>query len=167
MQQGLQDRRIALFAAGDRGTVARALERQGARVAVLNGGNATRDEDWHGGRYAALVIVDVVQTATGREPRLVQLAREFLVSDKPVAVFGGGVQVLREAGGVLEDALIAWRDSDVEDFASRLVAKLVTRLEEAELDDMSDQSFPASDPPATTPAAIGGPKGHLGRDVRP
>jgi putative intracellular protease/amidase len=156
MQRGLEDRRIALFADGGASVVARALEASGARVATLNEGSATRDEDWHGGRYAALVVVDG-QGVSGNEPRLVQLMREFLVSDKPVAVFGGGVQVLHEAGGVEEDALIADPNGDVGQFATRVVAELTGRLEEAQLDDMSDQSFPASDPPSTTPAAAGEP----------
>ena len=166
MQRGLEDRRVALFAAGDRGALARALEAQGARVALLNGGIATRDEDWHGARYAALVIVDAGENASGREPRLVQLVREFLLSDKPVAVYGGGIQVLREAGSVDEDVILAEPDGDLESFTQRLVSKLVARLEEAQLDDMSEQSFPASDPPSTTPSAIGS-KGSQDRDLRP
>lgn len=166
MQRGLEDRRIALFAAGDGGRVARALEQQGARVAALNGGIATRDEDWHGARYAALVIVDAGQNASAREPRLVQLTREFLLSDKPIAVYGGGIQVLHEAGDVEADVLLAQADGDLDAFTERLVAKLVSGLEEAHLDDMSDQSFPASDPPATTPASIGRPRRNGERDAR-
>ena len=166
MQRGLEDRRVALFAAGDKGRVARALQQQAARVALLNGGIATRDEDWHGARYAALVIIDAGQNASGKEPRLVQLVREFLVSDKPVAVYGGGIQVLHEAGGIEEDVLIAERDVDLEEFTSRLVAKLVTALDEAQLDDMSDQSFPASDAPSTTPVSVGRPKRQADSDSR-
>jgi putative intracellular protease/amidase len=162
MQRGLEDRRIAVFAAGDGGNVARVLEHHGARVAALNNGVATRDEDWHGARYAALVIVDAAQNATAKEPRLVQLVREFLLSEKPVAVYGGGIQVLHEAGGAEADTLAAAPDGDLEAFTEGLVEKLTRRLEEAQLDDMSDQSFPASDPPSTTPAAVGQPKGHDG-----
>jgi putative intracellular protease/amidase len=163
MQRGLQDRRIALFAAGDRGAVARALEARGARVAELNGGLPTRDEDWHGARYAGLVIVDAGANETAKDPRIVQLTREFLVGDKPVCVFGGGIQVLHEAGGTEEDALVAQADGNVEEFATRLSKALATQLEESQIDDMSDQSFPASDPPSTTPASIG-PRA---KDARP
>lgn len=155
MQRGLEDRRIALLAAGDRAVVARALEAEGARVADLHGGMPTRDEDWHGGRYAALVIVDAGENVTIKEPRIVQLTREFLVSDKPVCVYGGGVQVLHEAGGVEEDALVVEAEGDLKKFATRVVRALATQLDESQIDEMSDQSFPASDPPATNPASIG------------
>ena len=167
MQLGLEDRRIAVFAAGDGGNVARQLEQNGARVAVLSGGVATRDEDWHSTRYAALVIVDAAQNATGKEPRLVQLVREFLLADKPIGVYGGGIQVLHEAGGTEEDALVWESDGagDLEAFTDGLVAKLTSRLEESQLDDMSDQSFPASDPPSTTPASVGRARGD--RNARP
>jgi hypothetical protein len=165
MQRGLEDRRIALLAAGDRAAVARALEQEGARVSDLHGGLPTRDEDWHGARYAALVIADAGEGVTAKEPRIVQLTREFLVSDKPVCVYGGGVQVLHEAGGVAEDALVAELDGDVKEFAARCVQALVTQLEERQIDDMSDQSFPASDPPSTSPTTAG-PKDEQ-HDARP
>jgi hypothetical protein len=155
MQRGLEDRRIAVLAAGDRAVVARALEAEGARVADLHGGLPTRDEDWHGARYAALVIVDAGENVTAKEPRIVQLTREFLLSDKPVCVYGGGIQVLHEAGGVEEDALVAQADGDLKEFALRTVRALTTQLDERQIDEMSDQSFPASDPPSTTPSAIG------------
>ena len=155
MQRGLEDRRIALLAAGDKGLVARELEQAGARVADLHGGLPTRDEDWHGGRYAALVIVDAGQGVTAKEPRIVQLTREFLVSDKPVCVFGGGVQVLHEAGGVEEDALVVDSDGNLAEFARRVARALTTQLDERQIDEMSDQSFPASDPPSTSPTSIG------------
>ena len=167
MQRGLLDRRIAVFSAGDGGAITRALEFDGARVAVLSGGVATRDEDWHGARYAALIVADTNWSATGKEPRLVQLVREFLVADKPVVVFGGGIQVLHEAGGVEDDALLAVPDGDMDGFVRKVVAKLSSRLEEAQLDAMSDQSFPASDPPSTTPAAVGQPKRPSDADARP
>lgn len=165
MQRGLEDRRIALLAAGDRAAVARALEQAGARVSDLHGGLPTRDEDWHGARYAALVIADAGEGVTAKEPRIVQLTREFLVGDKPVCVYGGGVQVLHEAGGLEEDALIAESDGNVQEFAARCVKALVNQLEERQIDDMSDQSFPASDPPATSPSTIG-PKAET-KDARP
>lgn len=164
MQRGLEDRRIALLAAGDTGVVARALEQAGARVAELHGGLPTRDEDWHGARYAALVIVDAGEGITAKEPRIVQLTREFLVSDKPVCVYGGGVQVLHEAGGGDEDALLLDADGDLSGFAQRAARALTTHLDERQIDDMSDQSFPASDPPSTSPSSIG-PKAPI-KDAR-
>lgn len=166
MRRGLDDRRIALFAAGDGGDVARTLEQAGARVAVLHDGLPTRDEDWHGGRYAALVIVDANQNATSGEPRLVQLVREFLVSEKPVAVFGGGIQVLLEAGGLEEDAALVARDGDTRDFATRATRELASRLDESQADEMSEQSFPASDAPSTSPTTVGPAAADRGRDAR-
>lgn len=45
--------------------------------------------------------------------------------------------------------------ADVGAFAARVVHEFSDLLEEHQLDEMSDMSFPASDPPATSPAAIG------------
>ena len=45
--------------------------------------------------------------------------------------------------------------ADVSAFAATVVEELTRALEEQDVDAMSEQSFPASDPPATTPASIG------------
>jgi putative intracellular protease/amidase len=186
MQRGLEGRRIALFAAGDDDRVAvvtRALEGAGAPIHVLKPGEG-EDEDWHGARYAALVIIgDSKATFTG-EPQLVQLAREFLVSDKPLAVFGSAVMVLLESGGAagrsmaadgdlksaLEEAggtcvdepihedeslITAAASANIEEFAKRVVSNFSERLEERATDEMSELSFPASDPPAVAPSTVG------------
>ena len=189
MLRGLEGRGVAVFFPSDDGaverraaSVIRALEEAGARIHVLRAGQGS--DDWHGGLYAALVIVGDGTAAFAGEQRLVQLAREFLVSDKPLAAFGGGLTVLQEAGGgaghavaadgefksaveeaggtavdepiSVDDALItAGSSADVEAFAKRVVQEFSDRLEERDLDEMSELSFPASDPPAITPATIG------------
>jgi putative intracellular protease/amidase len=130
------------------------------------------------------VIVDDGASAFSGDTRLVQLAREFLVSDKPIAALGGGLWAILKAGGAagrlvaahgllkialegagarsveepiyVDEALITARaDADVNEFAKRVVGEFSNRLEERELDEMSELSFPASDPPAITPATIG------------
>lgn len=190
MLRGLESRRIALFSAPENdavqrraGTVRRALEAAGARVDVLEKGKGA-NEDWHGARYAALVIIGDDTAAFDADPRLVQLAREFLVSDKPVAALGAALATILEAAGAagrtiaahgplksalerggattveepihVDEALItASGGADIETFAKRFVEEISERLEERDVDEMSEQSFPASDAPSTTPARAG------------
>jgi putative intracellular protease/amidase len=188
MQRGLEGRRVALVADPQDGasrsaveTVIGHLERAGATVHTLASGAS--DEDWHGAKYAALVLIGSGDAAAA-DPRMVQLVREFLVSDKPLAAYGAAVGTVLAAGGLagrvvaaggdlkgtieqagakcvaedihVDDALITGREgSDIEAFASRLVRALSSHLEEGALDEMSDMSFPASDPPAVTPSSVG------------
>lgn len=152
MQRGLEGRRIAVFAGGEGEELRTALEGAGALVELLSDGRARSDAEWHGGRYAAIVV------GSGRDDqlhsRIVQLVREFLLSGKPVATIGEGLALLEEAGGAREDALVFQEDLRASR-ATAVVARLAERLEDNQVDAMSDMSFPASDPPAVTPASIG------------
>lgn len=183
MLRGLAGRRVAVFAAPNDANraaiVTRSLEQAGARVHVLSGTDAS-DEDFHGAKYAALVLVGDGGGRFELDPRIVQLAREFLASDKPVAAFGSALNVILEAGGaagrtlaahaplraLLEGAgadlvndplhadgtlITAEGSANLSDFAGRVVAEFSDSLEEHAVDEMSDLSFPASDPPAITP----------------
>jgi putative intracellular protease/amidase len=190
MVRGLEGRRVAVCAPSDDDVGQRrvavltgALEKAGARIQLLSQGTPS-DEDFQGAKYAALVLIGNGRSGFGGDPRLVQLAREFLASDKPVAAIGGAQAVILEAGGAaghtvaahgplktdlaeagatvsaesihVDDALITAQGSvDIEQFAATVVRELSNRLEERELDEMSESSFPASDPPAITPAKIG------------
>src|SRR5687767_9821620 len=152
MQRGLEGRRIALFA--ERGAegvdhIASSLEQAGARVHRLS--KEDPEEAWHGAMYAALVLVGDGDEVMGPEPRLVQLVREFMVSDKPVAATGLPLEAIQVEESLL--AVSGGRDPD--SFARQVVQGFSNRLEEHALDDMSDQSFPASDPPSTTPLTPG------------
>lgn len=183
MQQGLEGRRVGLYgAAGETGRVIRqALEQSGAVVHALE--REAKAEDFRGGLYAALVL------AGNGEPeqpdaRLVQLVREFLASDKPLAAYGHAVELIVEAGGatgrtlaidparkaVVEGAgaavaprpvhadkalVTAQAGADVAEFSRALVKVFSDRLDERALDEMSELSFPASDPPALSPASPG------------
>lgn len=195
MLRDLDGRRIAVVAVGasaEEGRVEmvrRALEQAGAEISILQAGKGP-DEDWHGGRYAALVVLggDAPAAASG-DQRLTQLAREFLVSEKPVAALGQALNVVIQAGGAegrtlasdstfrpaveaagakavddpvhTDGCLIsAQASADIQAFAEQLVREFTRQLEERDVDAMSEQSFPASDPPATTPASIG----HVGPD---
>ena len=190
MLRGLQGHSIAML--GDESDqksgasiVLRTLEQAGATIHRLQ---CPAEQDLHGGRYAALVLTggaDGSECAASDE-RLVQLVREFLATDKPVAVLGDAIRVLERAGGVagrtlsapsnstlkesleragatlggepvhVDDALVTAGDSArAQDFAERVVREFTDRLEERQLDEMSDLSFPASDPPASTPSTIG------------
>jgi putative intracellular protease/amidase len=186
MTRGLEGRRIALAALDEdpaTGTVAKALEQAGARLDHLTLGEGT-DTDWHGGKYAALVVTGgAADRPLDADPQLVQLVREFLASEKPVAALGNALRVLLHAGGaagrtvaatgrlksiveasggktgteplVVDGGLVTATGSDVDGFASRVVQEFSRCLEEREADEMSEQSFPASDPPSTTPGSIG------------
>lgn len=154
MQRGLNGRRIAVFDASKSRArdVVPALEGAGALVHQLQQGDP--DEHWHGGRYAALIVIGAAG-ARGRdfqaEPRLVQLVREFLVSDKPVAALDVPLESIQA-----DETLLAVRGSgDASAFAGQVVREFSTRLEEHDLDEMSEMSFPASDPPALNPGTAG------------
>jgi putative intracellular protease/amidase len=190
MLRGLEGRRVALFVTPDddaakqrTAVVARALEQAGARIHVLSASN-TSDEDFHGGKYAALVLLGDSAAGAEKDPRLGQLTREFLASDKPVAAFGGALAVILEAGGAaartvvahgplkaplegagatlvdepihVDGSLITAQGSvQADEFAARVARELSSYFDEHAVDEMVDSSFPASDPPASTPASIG------------
>lgn len=154
MMHGLAGRRIALAASGvdaeeQQASVRKALEDAGAQVDVLPS-TAGTEEEWHGARYAGLVLVGSGSSSDGK---LTQLVREFLLSEKPIAAAGSGRDLVRRAGG--EARVNASDDTDSTDFATRVVAEFAQCLEDRDVDEMSEQSFPASDPPATTPGSTG------------
>lgn len=164
MQRGLNGRRIAVFDASRTraNEVVSTLEGAGALVHQLRPGGSEPDEHWHGGRYAALIVIGAAsgkEQATFRgEPRLVQLVREFQVSDKPVAVLDVPLESIQ-----VDETLLAVRGSgDARAFADQVVREFSTRLEEHDLDEMSEMSFPASDPPSLNPGTAGRAKPEAG-----
>lgn len=114
----------------------------------------------------------------------VQLVREFMAGDKPVAAICHGAWLLVEADAVAGRKLTSWpslktdimnaggewvdepvcvdgdlitsrKPEDIPAFTSRLLVEFSSQLVDREVDVMLQQSFPASDPPPG-PAAIGG-----------
>src|SRR5919201_4691101 len=131
MLRGLEGRRIAVLASGNAerevAAVTQALEAAGARLQLLKPGEGAGSEaDWHGARYAGLVVISESPVT---EPKVLQLAREFFVSQKPVAAFGAGAAKLAQSGGT-EDALTAAAGTEIEEFARRIVSEFSSRLEE-------------------------------------
>ena len=150
MPQGLEGRRIALVASeGDAATeIRKELIASGAEVSELPGGAS--DDRWHSGMYAALVLVGDAG-GSGHRDEVRQLVREFLVSEKPVAAFSVNAEELS-----LDESLVAVRGAgDARAFAREVAAAFGQRLDERAVDEMSEQSFPASDPPAVNPGAAG------------
>lgn len=145
MQRGLDGRRVGVAGGGER-ALEDALRGAGAQVERLSPGSGS-DADWRGARYSAVVV-----GGASEDPRVLQLVREALVSGKPIVVLGDGLAVIERAGGARDDVVCV--DAGTEG-VPRAVAALADRLEEDQVDEMSDLSFPASDPPAVTPASIG------------
>src|SRR5688572_23870049 len=117
-------------------------------------------------------------------PAAVQFVREFMLSEKPVAAICHGPWLLVEAGAVSGRTLTSWpsiktdirnaggewvdqpvaiddrlitsrKPSDIPAFSAAIVKQFANRIDEARVDELSEQSFPASDPPPG-PSSIGG-----------
>jgi len=116
------------------------------------------------------------------DPRAVQFVREFMVSDKPVAAICHAAWLLVEADAVAGRTLTSWpslqtdirnakgdwvdrevviddklitsrKPEDLPAFTAAIVREFANRMDEAKVDQLSEQSFPASDPPPG-PSAI-------------
>lgn len=116
--------------------------------------------------------------------KAVQFVREFMLADKPVAAICHGAWMLVEAGAVQGRTLTSWpslktdirnaggewvdevvrvddklitsrKPADLPKFCATIVKAFAQRLDEARVGSVSEQSFPASDPPPG-PSAIGG-----------
>ena len=114
----------------------------------------------------------------------VQFVREFMLSEKPVAAICHGPWLLVEAGAVAGRTVTSWpslktdirnaggnwvdqpvaiddrlitsrKPADIPAFSAAIVKQFANRIDEARVDEMSEQSFPASDPPPG-PSSIGG-----------
>lgn len=110
------------------------------------------------------------------DERAVQFVREFMVNDKPVAAICHGPWLLVEAGAVAGRTLTSWpslrtdirnaggdwvdevvrvddqlitsrKPDDLPQFCETIVREFANRIDERAVDSVSEQSFPASDPP--------------------
>ena len=117
------------------------------------------------------------------DEKAVQFVREFMVADKPVAAICHGAWMLVEVGAVAGRTLTSWpslktdirnaggewvdevvrvddklitsrKPEDLPKFCATIVKAFAQRLDDARVDSLSEQSFPASDPPPG-PMAIG------------
>jgi protease I len=114
----------------------------------------------------------------------VQFVREFMLAEKPVAAICHGPWLLVEADAVSGRTITSWpslktdianaggrwidlpvavderlitsrKPDDIPAFNAAILKEFGNRLDEARVDETSEQSFPASDPPPG-PSAIGG-----------
>ena len=114
----------------------------------------------------------------------VQFVREFMLSEKPVAAICHGPWLLVEADAVAGRRLTSWpslqtdirnaggewvdsevqvdhklvtsrKPADIPAFSAAITREFANRIDEATVDELSEQSFPASDPPPS-PSSIGG-----------
>ena len=128
------------------------------------------------------------------DQKAVQFVREFMAADKPVAAICHGAWLLVEADAVAGRKLTSWpslrtdivnaggewvdepvivdgdlitsrKPDDIPAFNKRILAEFSSQMTEREVDRMSEQSFPASDPPPG-PASIGG-QGASTTEARP
>ena len=128
------------------------------------------------------------------DQKAVQFVREFMAADKPVAAICHGAWLLVEADAVAGRKLTSWpslrtdivnaggewvdepvivdgdlitsrKPDDLPAFNKRILAEFSSQMTEREVDRMSEQSFPASDPPPG-PASIGG-QGASTTEARP
>jgi protease I len=136
--------------------------------------------------FAALYLPGGVANpdALRMDKKAVQLVREFMAADKPVAAICHGAWLLVEADAVAGRKLTSWpslktdienaggewvdepvcvdgdlitsrKPEDIPAFSRRILAEFSSQISDREVDRTSEQSFPASDPPPG-PAAIGG-----------
>ena len=123
-------------------------------------------------------------TTLRQDARAIQFIREMMLADKPVAAIAEGTLLLVQADAVAgrtvatvhalraevegaggqpvdepvhaDDRLVTSRKSnDLAFFSKRVVREFGNRIEDARVDQLSEASFPASDPPPG-PSAVGG-----------
>jgi protease I len=116
--------------------------------------------------------------------KAVQFVREFMLADKPVAAICHAPWLLVEADAVAGRTLTSWpslktdvtnakgewvdkpvvvddklitsrKPDDLPQFCEAIVREFANQMDESKVDQLSEQSFPASDPPPG-PSAIGG-----------
>ena len=193
-QSGFTGTKVAILG-GEAAELRSRLEAAGGTVVAVPADVAFGQA--HASDFGGLVLADGLPAPVdAADPKGVQLVREFMVADKPVAAIGSGVSllvaadavagrsvavpdgladVIRQAGGEMVDAAIhaddklitARSNAELPLVAERVMRAFASQIEERQLDQVSEQSFPASDPPPG-PGAIGAARGDrsAGPDVR-
>jgi protease I len=184
MDSGLGGKRIAMVssgAAGDSASAIRAaLEGAGSVVEELaagEGGSGAAAQP-SASDFAALVIVGGEGAPSKSKPgeTVLQVVREFMLAERPLAVTGNGAAILVDAGVAggrtfasppelreaieaagghwvdahvfVDESLISARGTEsVDRLTELLVREFGDRIDEQRIDQTSEQSFPASDPP--------------------
>jgi len=148
--------------------------------------------DCHAGDFDALLLPGGAGAQTlASDPKAVQVVREFMIADKPVGAICEGASLLLAADAVagrtvatmpelrteVADAGGHWVDmpvqvderlvtsrgpADLPHFTRAIVHEFGEQIEESMVDQVVEQSFPASDPPPG-PTSIGGEGAAKGR----
>ena len=166
---------------GELDQIVSGLAAAGAELDMLGGDREIGDAN--PGGYAALVLAGGDSSAMAADSRASSFVRAMMEADKPVAVIGRGAEMLIAADavrgrtlaadkslrGAIEKAGGSWVDKIMQvdqklvsgaggdaiaAFSKRLTTELANKLDSAKVDQLSQQSFPASDPPPG-PASIG------------
>ena len=213
MELGLKGKRVAILAADgveprELAEPKQALEAAGATTQVVapagdavtaKGGQSVHVDctlaACHAADFDALVVPGGdAPRRLADEQRAIQLVREFMLAEKPVAAICDGTSLLLAADAVagrnvtgaaalkgavgekggtwvdlpvsVDDRLVTSRgDEDLAHFTRAIVKEFANRIDEARVDQTSEQSFPASDPPPG-PSAIGGEGAAVTEDVK-
>ena len=162
----------------------KALEQAGAELHLLSGGKGGASLDSaNPADYVALLLPGGDCSAFASNQKATEFVRQMMEADKPVAAVGTGAALLVAANAVRGRTLAAdqslkdqidgaggsWVEKSVQidqklftsasskaipALGKRLATEFANKLDSAKVDQLSQQSFPASDPPPG-PGSIG------------
>lgn len=173
------------LAQGELKQILSGVQGAGAELHILSAGDKSI-ESASSQNFDALILAGGDCSELAENAKATAFVRAVMEADKPVAVIGRGAELLVAADavrgrtlaadaslrGAIEKAGGSWTDKSmqvdqklvsgaggdaVEAFGKKLSVHLANKLDSTKVDQLSQQSFPASDPPPG-PASIGAAK---------